>query len=411
MVWKRQGLSQRAIARKLGISRETVRKYLAAGEQAGRYEARNRVSKVAGYVDTIQQWLAEEPYQATWIYDRLSKMGYTGSYELVKVKVRALRQQYEQKAYIAFETDPGRQAQVDFGEFQVENPDGSHRKYYLFLMLLGYSRGLYAELIERCDLPTFLDCHIRAFRYFGGVPREILYDRMRNVFIRQLAGKTEFNRTLVGFAQHYGFKLLVAPAYAPWVKGKVERPYHFVREGFWRGYGFLCLEQANRDVQGWLQVKSERIHGTTRERVCDRFERERPLLGPLPHQDYDTSWRVYRNVRKDCTIWFEGNRYVVPHRLVGSQVVVRVKDGWLRIFHDDQLQVEYQAPEGKGQLVQDKRFYAALRQDREQNRRKYAQRCRGKGRAKRTIGLLRPTYDMDVEMRPVALYESLGGGR
>jgi transposase len=81
-------------------------------------------------------------------------------------------------------------------------------------MILGYSRKMYAELIERCDLPSFLDCHIRAFEYLGGVSEQILYDRMKNVYIGKIAGKAKFNDTLVGFALHYGFKPEVAPSYA-----------------------------------------------------------------------------------------------------------------------------------------------------------------------------------------------------
>lgn len=409
MVLARQGLSERAIARKLGISRWTVKKYLRGGGEAGQPAARKKPGLLAGFIDYIRAWLDEDQYQATRIFEKLVKVGYTGSYETVKLKVRELKQDMTRRAYIAFETEPGRQAQVDFGEFQVENPGGSVTKYYLFVMLLGYSRNLYAELIERCDMPRFLDCHIHAFAFFGGVPQEILYDRMRNVFIRQLAGKTEFNKTLVGFALHYGFKPLAAPAYAPWVKGKVERPYHFVREGFWRGYEFLCLETANRDVHEWVRVKSGRVHGTTRERVCDRFVREQPLLGALPHDDFDTSWRLYRKVRKDCTVWFEGNRYVVPHPLVGQQIVARVKDGIIRIFHQDRLHVTYEIPEGKGHLVAEKRFYEALRKDREQNRRKYGPTGHRKGRAKRMIGIRSLAYGMDVEVRPSAHYDAVGG--
>jgi transposase len=81
----------------------------------------------------------------------------------------------------------GYQAQVDFGEFQISKPDGSVEKLFLFSMILGYSRKMYAELIERYDLPTFLDCHIRTFEYLGGVPEQILYDRMRNVYIGKIA--------------------------------------------------------------------------------------------------------------------------------------------------------------------------------------------------------------------------------
>ena len=156
---------------------------------------------------------------------------------------------------------------------------------------------------------TFLDCHIRAFTYFGGVPGEILCDRMRNVYIGKVAGKARFNTTIQGFAVHYRFKLTVAPAYAAWVKGKVERPYSFIREGFWKGYGFTCLETANRDLRAWLKEKDERVHGTTHEVVRIRYERELPYLRPVPRRQFDTSYPVYRKVHKDCTVRFEGNSF------------------------------------------------------------------------------------------------------
>jgi transposase len=89
-----------------------------------------------------------------------------------------------------FETEPGYQAQVDFGEFQFEGADGTIGRVYLFSMILGFSRSLYSEFVDRCDLPTFLGCHIRAFDHFGGVTEEILYDRMKNVFVRKLTGST-----------------------------------------------------------------------------------------------------------------------------------------------------------------------------------------------------------------------------
>ncbi|MFZ2631054.1 MAG: DDE-type integrase/transposase/recombinase, partial [Desulfosalsimonadaceae bacterium] len=128
----------------------------------------------------IKAWLDEDfEYRATWIYDRMVSMGFTGSYEIVKRQVREFKKEHQQIAYMRFETEPGYQAQVDFGEFQVERTDGVIEKYFLFAMILGYSRKIYAELVEKCDLPTFLDCHIRAFEYFGGIPATILYDRGR----------------------------------------------------------------------------------------------------------------------------------------------------------------------------------------------------------------------------------------
>jgi transposase len=407
----RKGLKQRAIARKLGISRNTVKKYIENPDLVFKPpNCRNRKSLLDPYAENIKAWIEEDSeYTAAWIYDRLSNMGFIGSYEIVKRRVRKIKENYHKVAYMRFETEPGYQAQVDFGEFQVAKPDGTVTKLYLFSMILGYSRKMYAELIERCDLPSFLDCHIHAFEYFGGVPDQILYDRMRNVYLGKIAGKKKFNDTLMGFALHYGFKPEVAPAYAAWVKGKIERPYSFIREGFWRGYGFICLESANRDLWSWILNKDERVHGTTHEKVTDRFYREKPHLNKLPPQAFDTSYRIYRKVQKDCTVRFEGNSYVVAHTLVGKQIILRVKNRTMRIFYNDRLVVTYQIPDGKGNLVQDKRFYDALKKDREMNRRKYKTGRRIKGRAKYTISPSKPQYDMDVEVRPIFVYDQLVG--
>ena len=247
LVLERKGLSRRQIAKRLGISRNTVKKYIEnQGYPERERSERNRKSLLDPFQGNIAAWLEEDmEYKSTWIYDHLRPMGFTGSYEIVKRAVHGIKEERQRIAYMRFETEPGYQSQVDFGEFQFDRADGTTGKIYLFSMILGFSRSLYCEFVERCDLPTFLDCHIHAFDHFGGVTEEILYDRMKNVFIRKLAGKNQFNDTLTGFALHYGFKPQVAPPYAAWVKGKVERPYHFIREGFWRGYGFICREAAN----------------------------------------------------------------------------------------------------------------------------------------------------------------------
>ena len=407
----RQGFSQRQIARRLGISRVTVKKYLDNPQACLRFSrGRSRGSMLDAYAGHIEAWLSEDLcYRATLIYDRLCALGFTGGYDIVRRRVKAMRRERTRIAYMRFETEPGFQAQVDFGEFAVERADGAVDRYYLFSMILGYSRRLYAEFVEKCDLPTFLDCHMRAFEYFGGVPAEILYDRMKNAYIGRLAGKARFNDSLTGFALHYGFRPTVAPAYAPFVKGKVERPYDFIREGFWRGYGFGSVKRANADLLAWLGGKDERVHGTTHEVVRERFERERPHLSSLPRLPFDTSYRLCRKVNKDCTVRFEGNNYVVPHNLVGAQVVLRVKDGRLRIFADDRLVVTYSIPDGKGRLVQQKRFYEALRRDAEMNRRKYGHSKRFKGRAKGTVSPTKPLYDLDVEVRPLSAYDAYAG--
>ena len=437
LYYVREGLSHRAIARKLGCTPRTVKKYVEHPELIGKARVTPaRASKIDAYREQIAAYLEEDPqYQASTIYERLCRKGFTGGYEIVKRAVRPIRQAKQQKAYVRFETEPGAQAQMDFGEFQVQNPDGTIRKYYLFALILGYSRMLYAELLERCDMVSFLDAHNRAFCALGGVPREVLYDRMRNVFIRTLVGKDQFTQSLVEVATHYAFTPRVAPAYAPWVKGKIERPMDFVRESFWRGYAFTDLPKANRDLAVWLAEKAQRVHGTTHERVDVRFEREKPYLLPSPLQPCDVSERLSPEVRKDCTIAVLGNRYVVEHTLVGQKVLVRVRacDKQLRVFDDARLVVTYQIPDGKGHLVQDPKFYAALMADKQLQERKFARGNAGKlrkpkGRAfKKTLSPSKPIHPIDisailvaplpvradiaieVECRSLADYAALGG--
>jgi len=277
--------------------------------------------------------------------------------------------------------------------------------------VLGFSRHMYVEFIDHCTQTAFLDCHKHAFGHFGGVPGEILYDNMKNVVVRRLTGRAVFNDTLLDFSAHYGFKPQAAPPYAPWYKGKVERPIHYLRERFWRGYVFTGLEQANRDVSEWVNTTAfHRIHGTTHQEVSERFAVERPRLGQLPNRPYDTSEKVTRKVYRDCQISFGGNRYVVPHKMVGKKVLLKIKKGILRIYHDETLLAVYRIPEGKGKLVAHPRFYAALRSDLEQNRRKY-HTAAGKGKA--TRGLLKDGLRFEtVQTRPLSVYESLteGGG-
>jgi len=406
-IWalKRQGYSNRAIARKLGIHRKTVRKYLENREFPS-YRAEMRPSGLEPYYGMIAGWLEAEDYQATRVHELAVQQGYQGSYETVKRYVRRIKERRDHIAYLRFETMPGQQAQVDFGDFQVLAPDGRVQTLYVFVMVLGYSRHIYVEFVERCTMSVFLDCHINAFRAFSGVPCEILYDNMRNVVVRRHVGKVKFNATFVDFAGHHGFKPVACPPDSPWYKGKVERPMDYIRERFWRGYHYSDLQRLNDDMGIWNStVASVRVHGTTKERVCDRFERERQHLGPLPARPYDTSEKVTRKVYKDCQVSFGGNRYVVPHTLAGRTVLLKIKNGTLRVYNDDELCAAYLIPRGKGSLQAHPEFYEALRKDKEQLQRKYRIPT-GKGKA--TRGLLKDGLSHEiVQRRPLSAYDAI----
>ena len=412
----KQGFSCSEIARRVGLDRRTVQNYINHPEKINQpRKATPRGSLVDPYRDQIAAMLEEDPqYRATLLFERLKRSGYEGGYELVKRVVAAHKADRSRKAYIRFESEPAQQAQVDFGEFVVTLPDGSTQKFYLFAMILGFSRMLYAELLERCDMVSFLEAHLRAFDYFGGVPAEILYDRMKNVFVREEpeGGKKVFTSSLLSLAVHYAFTPRVAPAYAPVlpatrvdarIKGKIKRPMDYLRESWWRGYRFSDLATANRDLHTWLSEKSKRVHGTTREQVDVRFAREKEYLLALPAHPCDVSERLYREVRKDCTVTVYGNHYVVEHTLVGKKLVVRVRHSELRIFDGDRLVVTYTIPQDKGKLVEDPRFYAALKADREMQERKFARSNEAnkkfprKGRAiKPTISPSKPPHPIDV---------------
>jgi transposase len=405
---QRQGHSIRFIAKKLGMHRNTVKKFI-EGRRFPAYDRSKRgISILAPFARLILDWLSQDDYRASWVFERLKQIGYGGSYETVKKFVRPIKEQQARIAYARFETMPGLQAQVDWADFQIAEPNGKASTVYLFILVLGYCRAIYAEFVHRCTLESFLDAHIRAFHYLGGVPAELLYDNMKHVVIRHLVGKVKFNPELLHFAQHYGFAPKACPPYAAWVKGKVERPVDYIRESFWRGYAFNELPSANRDLHHWLDtVANRRIHGTHRQPVIDRWQQEKPQLGPLPAADYDTSLKVFRKVYKDCQVSYDTNRYLLPHTAVDKQVLLKVKNGSIHFFDDDRLLVSYARAEGKHELVGNPSFYEALKADKDLQRRKY-----GHAKAKATRGLSTGSLFPQVMYRPLADYERLaqGGG-
>jgi len=404
----RQGHSIRFIAKKLGMHRNTVKKFI-EGRRFPAYDRSKRgISILAPFMRLIIDWLSQDDYRASWVFERLKQIGYGGSYETVKKFIRPIKEQQTRIAYARFETMPGLQAQVDWADFQIAEPNCKTRTVYLFILVLGYCRAIYAEFVNRCTLESFLDGHIRAFHYLGGVPAELLYDNMKHVVIRHLVGKVAFNPEILHFAHHYGFAPKACPPYAAWVKGKVERPVDYLRESFWRGYAFSDLQTANRDLHHWLDtVANRRVHGTHRQPVIERWQQEKPRLGPLPAADYDTALKVFRKVYKDCLVSYETNRYHLPHTVVGKKVLLKVKNGTIHFYDDDRLLVSYAQAEGKHQLVGNASFYEALKADKELQRRKYGH-AKGKATRGLSIGSLFP----QVMYRPLADYERLaqGGG-
>lgn len=402
----REGHSLRKIAKTLGVHRSTVKKHLERNSFPQTQKRKLKESILFPYYQTIHDFLEEDDYQATWIFDRLQRMGYPGGYDTVKQYVSKLKEQKTRLAYLRFETEPGLQAQCDWGDFQVVDADGKTATFYAFVMVLGFSRAMYIEFVRHCTMDIFMDCHIHAFNYFQGIPSEILYDNMKNVVIGRQEGKVTFNHEFLHFSHHYGFQPIAAPPYSPWIKGKVERPMHFIRERFWRGYTFTSIDKANKDVLTWLnETANRRIHGTHQQCIQNRWEKEISKLGQLPPADYDTSIKIFRKVYRDCLISYNGNRYQVPHRLVGKKILLKIKNGRIRIYDDSDLLVAYEEPGTKHNRIASPRFDEELRHDKEQLKRKY-----GKSKGKATRGLINSSLYIDVSYRPLKEYERYASG-
>lgn len=403
----RQGHSMREIAKMLGIHRDTVKRYITQKKQPQYQKQKRRDSVLSPYHQIIRDWLDKNDYKATWIFDRLKDLGYTGGYDTVRYFVQDIKKKKSQVAYIRFETEPGCQAQMDWADFKVLNEDGTGFFIYLFLLVLGFSRAMFGCFVERCSLQAFMESHIKAFHYLGGVPAEILYDNIRHVVIPAKNGRRYFNSEFIDFSTHYGFSPEACPPYSPWSKGKVERPIDYIRERFWRGYPFEGIEKANIDLLSWLDsTANQRTHGTYGEPVSDRWQKDTAHLNSVPIKDYDTSLKVFRKVYKDCLVSYDTNRYLLPHHAVGKRIMLKIRNGMIRFFNDDEPLATYPAPEGRHKVIGNPFFYEQLRQDPDQLKRKYG---RNKGAA--TRGLINSSLFPQVMYRPLSDYENLAGGK
>ena len=226
----RQGLSVAAIARRMGVDRKTVRKYIARGMEPPAYGPRPAKEKaIDGFLPYLRERLEAFPtLTASRLWRELRERGFDGSYTLVKRAVRQLRPERPRSYEVRFETRPGQQGQADFARFEVsftDEPD-VRRIIWLFSMVLGHSRMLWGRFALRQDLATVLRCHVAAFEAFGGVPQEILYDRMKTAVIGEDAeGLVRYNRGLLDVARHYGFQSRACQPYRAKTTDEIEQSF------------------------------------------------------------------------------------------------------------------------------------------------------------------------------------------
>ena len=351
---KEDGLNVSQIARRTGLDRKTVRKYLAQGTSQPVYGPRApRPSILDPYKDYIRLKLKRHPdLTASRLKREITDLGYRGSMSIVKQFVREVRPPKQQGFEHRFETPPGKQAQVDFAHFRARFTDepSLQQTVWLFSMVLGNSRYLFCRFVLRQDLASVVRCHIQAFAAIGGVPRQILYDRMKTAVTGEdEQGNVLYNRTLLALADHYGFRPRACAAYRAKTKGKVERPFRYIRQDFFLGREFRNLADLNAQLDQWLsEVANVRQHGTTGLIVSEAFAAEQPALQPLPAGPFNEVLGLERRVTRDGMVSVDGNLYSVPDTTVRRKVAVQITANQIHILEDDHLLAVHPVLEGRG---------------------------------------------------------------
>jgi transposase len=353
----RQGMSVTAIARRTRLDRKTVRKYLQRGIEPPAYAPRRvpRLSKVARFARYLSDRVGNFPeLTASRLLREIRELGYDGGYTAVKDFLRGVRPPETATFEVRFETPAGRQAQVDFAHFRTVFTDqpGIERTVWLFSIVLGHSRMLWGCFVQRQDLQTLLRCQAAAFEAFGGVPEQILYDRMRTVVRREdpEAGHIMYNRTLIEFARHYGYLPKACQPYRAKTKGKVERPFRYIRADFFLGRNFRNLDDLNARFHAWLaQVANARVHATTQRVVLEHFAEERPALQPLPAGPFQAVLRLERRITRDGMVSVDGNLYSVPNTTVRRPVEVHSTASEVRILEQGRIIAIHPVLERRGQ--------------------------------------------------------------
>jgi transposase len=370
----RQGLSQRQIASKLGVNRETVARYLRQPGQApkpaiapsGSVGAdaqpkpaiapsgspspergsrgachRGRRSECEPWRDVISA-KCDLGLSAQRIYqDLVTEHSFTGNYYSVRRFVRRLAPTSE-FPFRRLECGPGDEAQVDFGTgARIVGPDGKRRKTHLFRIVLSHSRKAYSEAVYRQTTDEFIRCLENAFRHFGGVPRRLVIDNLRAAVKTADWFDPELNPKVRSFGEHYGAVFLPTRPYTPRHKGKVENSIGYAQNNALRGRVFSSLEEQNGFLREWeLTVADKRIHGTTRRQVGKHFaDAERQALLPLLLEPFPSFHEERRMVHRDGHVEVKRAYYAVPPEYLAREVWVRWDARLVRIFNDRMQQI------------------------------------------------------------------------
>lgn len=396
-----QGLSIKAISKKTGFDRKTVRKYLDTTSIPESKKRTIKESKLDEYKDYIITKLHEGPYTASRLYREIQEMGFAGKYTIVKDFIRKVRPEYGVVAVLRYETKPGVQSQVDWSEFGRIEIDGQNKKLYCFNMILGYSRMRYIEFTLSIDAITLIKCHLNAFRYFGGYTDEILYDNMKQVVIHRALKSSEstWHSKFEDFYKYYGFIPRLCRPYRPQTKGKIENTIAYVRRDFFLGRDFSSLANLNNQATEWLKRVNSNVHGTTHEIPIERHKLEelRPI-DTIP--EYITIREETRKISRDCYVSYLGNKYSVPYQLAGREVTLQILDDMFRVVVGGKQICEHVLIAGSNGVSRKKEHFKGLMSD------ILKENVSAMNKTQSTLKFSEP----QVEIRSLSVYEALMEG-
>lgn len=370
-----QGVGAREIGRRLGVSRNTVRRYLRAGGWVP-YRQPSRRKALDGEEAWLRQRFLQHGGNAEVVrQELLSEKGISVSLRTVERAVAPHRQELTalRLATVRFETAPGRQLQADFGQVTVMI-GGEKTKVHLCVVTLGYSRRTFVQAHpherQECWLQTFES----AFLHFGGVPSELLVDNARALVASHNRATREvvFSDGLAAFCRHWGVTPKACAPYRARTKGKDERSVGYVKRNAIAGRTFASWEELQAHLQWWMaNVADVRVHGTTGDRPIDRFEAdEKSALAPLSDRpSFQRERQLQRKVASDLCVDVDTNRYSVPWRLIGELATVVVSDDNVRVMYAGRCVAEHVRTYGRHEMIVDPGHFDGIAAKRDDDRR------------------------------------------
>lgn len=353
------------IAAQLSIHPDVVKRVLGHKQTSG--DPVRRPSLVQPFQEFIRQTLEQYPaLRATRLYDMLTPRGYHGSLRTLRDYVSMVRPEPKAKAYLRLETLAGEQAQIDWAHVGRVRIDGGERTLWVFVMVLSYSRALWAELVFDMSVESLCRSLTRAAAYFGGVTRQWLFDNPKTVVIERYGDAVRFHPTLLGLCAHFRVQPRLCAVATPEHKGRVERAIRYLRDRFFAGRHIHSIEQGNQELLTFLaEIAQRRPHPRQEGKtVGDMFDDERPRLlaspDPLPSTEYSRPV----SVDKTAFVQLDTNLYSVEPQLAGHTVTLAFDDRVVRVLDGDREVARHARSYGRKQVIEDPSHRAALLEQR-----------------------------------------------